>query len=120
MQEEIEDLLLEDSKTEENSNKKNTNREISFDKPDHVLEDIPVHPSYHLIRGFICLYLFPIFGVVALYKSWQVHSKYEDGDYEGAVEASKSAKSISNWGIVISLIAIPIIVIVMIFSMALI
>ena len=58
----------------------------------------PPRPKNHLALAIIsaiacCL----ITGVVSIIYSTQVNSKYEDGDYAGAMAASKNAKL---WGLI--------------------
>lgn len=56
-------------------------------------------PDNHMVWGilvtiFCCL----PFGIVSIIKAADVSSKYNTGDYQGAVEASKSAKNWAMWG----------------------
>jgi predicted secreted protein len=53
-----------------------------------------------LVTVFCCL----PFGIVGIVNAAQVNTKFELGDYEGALKASKEAQKWMTWGLVSSLI----------------
>lgn len=64
-----------------------------------------IQPKNYLVESilvtiFCCL----PFGIVGIVFSSQVNSKYEAGDYEGAIMASKEAKKWVNWGFISGII----------------
>lgn len=66
-----------------------------------MMRDNQVQPNDYLtlsIFATICCCL-PI-GVVALIKASEVRSKFNDGDFAGANESSKSAKKWGIWGVI--------------------
>lgn len=52
-----------------------------------------------LVTIFCCL----IFGIIGIVNAAKVNSEYEAGNYEGAVAASKQAKTWTLWGFIIGL-----------------
>jgi len=53
-----------------------------------------------LVTVFCCL----PFGIVGIVNAAQVNTKFDLGDYEGALKASKEAQKWMTWGLVSSLI----------------
>ena len=52
-----------------------------------------------LVTIFCCL----IFGIIGIVNAAKVNSEYEAGNYEGALAASKQAKTWTLWGFLIGL-----------------
>jgi len=64
-----------------------------------------IQPKNYLIESilvtiFCCL----PFGIVGIVFSAQVNAKFEAGDYEGALKASKEAKKWMTWGLISTLV----------------
>jgi len=55
-----------------------------------------------LVTIFCCL----PFGIAGIVYASQVNSKYESGDYEGAVKASDDAKKWMKWGLIAGIIVV--------------
>ncbi len=71
----------------------------AWQQPDY--QTLPPQPDNYLVWGilvtlFCCLPL----GIVSIVKSSQVSSHYAAGNYDAAVQASKSAKKWAIWGAV--------------------
>lgn len=52
-----------------------------------------------LVTIFCCL----IFGIIGIVNAAKVNSEYEAGNYEGALAASKQAKTWTMWGFIVGL-----------------
>ena len=83
-----------------------------YGQPQYPQGGMPPHPDNFLVWAilvtlFCCLF----FGIVAIVKSFQVDSRYNSGDYQGALKASKDAK---NW-VIISAVSPAAICIILIF-----
>lgn len=62
-------------------------------------------PDNNLVWGILCTVLCCLpFGIISIVKASQVDRKYNSGDYYGALEAAKSAKSWAIWGAVLGFI----------------
>ena len=105
-----EDYLLGNSTPESCPTKAKARREINFDRPDQEPASPLKRPDNHLIKALIALYLFPIIGIFAVYKSWRVHELYNKGDNEGAKMASQDADLFAKVGI--GIVVVPILLIV--------
>ncbi|MBO7606353.1 MAG: CD225/dispanin family protein [Paludibacteraceae bacterium] len=62
-------------------------------------------PKNYLVQSilatiFCCL---PI-GVFGILKAIKVNKLFDQGDYEGALEASKSAKSCARWAVIVGIL----------------
>ena len=68
------------------------------------MKDFPSKkPNDYLILSVIATFVCnTILGIVAIIKSFQVNSRWDEGDYVGAEEASKSAK---RWAIASIIVA---------------
>ena len=58
-----------------------------------------------LVTIFCCL----IFGIIGIVNAAKVNSEYEAGNYEGALAASKQAKTWTLWGFIIGLAGLVIV-----------
>ncbi|ARV13440.1 CD225/dispanin family protein [Gilvibacter sp. SZ-19] len=58
-----------------------------------------------LVTIFCCL----IFGIIGIVNAAKVNSEYEAGNYEGALAASKQAKTWTLWGFIIGLAGVVIV-----------
>ena len=58
-----------------------------------------------LVTIFCCL----IFGIIGIVNAAKVDSEYEAGNYEGALAASKQAKTWTLWGFIIGLAGVVIV-----------
>ena len=58
-----------------------------------------------LVTIFCCL----IFGIIGIVNAAKVNSEYEAGKYEGALAASKQAKTWTLWGFIIGLAGVVIV-----------
>ena len=111
MQEEIqEDYLIGDGTSNAHLPIGKRGRDISFHKPDHELGEPMVRPDSHLVKSIFALYMFPLLGIIAIYKSWQVYQKYKSADYEGAMRASETANKTANWAIGLAIIPVLLVI----------
>lgn len=55
-----------------------------------------------LVRILCCLPL----GIVGIIFASQVNTKYDSGDIEGAIKASKDAKKFMTWGLIAGIIVV--------------
>jgi len=64
-------------------------------------------PKNYLIESIlVTIFCCQPFGIVGIVYASQVNSKFDSGDYDGAVRASKDAKKWMNWGIIAGVITI--------------
>jgi predicted secreted protein len=62
-------------------------------------------PKNYLIESIlVTIFCCMPFGIVGIVNAAQVNTKFDLGDYEGALNASKEAQKWMTWGIVSSLI----------------
>jgi hypothetical protein len=75
---------------------------------DNAEEAISCPPTYRTRSILVLLFAFLPLGVAALIQSHRVEQKYRDRDYEGALLASRRAKSLCIWGVGFGLASIAI------------
>lgn len=68
------------------------------------MEQAQPRPKNYLVESilvtiFCCL----IFGIIGIVNASKVNSEYEAGNYEGALAASKQARTWTLWGFIIGL-----------------
>ncbi len=64
-------------------------------------------PRNYLIESIlVTIFCCQPFGIVGIVFASQVNSKYALGDYEGAQQASKSARKWMNWGIIAGVVTL--------------
>lgn len=62
-------------------------------------------PKNYLVESIlVTIFCCQPFGIVGIVYASQVNSKFAAGDYQGALKASKSAKSWMTWGIISGLV----------------
>jgi len=58
-------------------------------------------PKNYLVESIlVTIFCCQPFGIAGIVFASQVNSKYANGDYEGALKASKNAKKWMKWGII--------------------
>jgi len=95
-QEELRRREREKREREENERKRNEygNQRESYER---VKSYAPPKPSNYLGLAILSLFAFFLSGIVALYYATRVNPYYKKGNYQGAKQASKSAR---NWAVV--------------------
>ncbi len=73
----------------------------------------------HLGKAIISLFLFTILGIIALVYATQVDSKLAAGDLVGAEQASRTANTCANAGIIVGIVVVAITLIITIFYLIL-
>lgn len=63
-------------------------------------QGLPPKPDNNLALSVISAILCQVFGIIALVMSMQSDTCYRNGDYEGAVQKAKSAKTFAWVGII--------------------
>jgi hypothetical protein len=79
-------------------------------QPAPMGQPAPEPPPSNLVWGILCLVLCGgglvglVAGIVSIVNATQVSTKWSAGDFAGAQESSRKAKSWAIWGAVISLV----------------
>ncbi len=63
-------------------------------------------PKNYLIESILVTIICLPFGIVGIVFASKVNSRYAAGDFEGALQASESAKSWMKWGYTLAIMAI--------------
>lgn len=70
-------------------------------------EDMPPMPKTYMLWNLVLCLLCVVTGIIGLVFSSKVAQRYNAGDYDGAVEASKNAKLMVLASVVMGLINVP-------------
>lgn len=73
-------------------------------------------PDYLVPSILIMIFCSQIFGLIAIIYSVTANSKNASGDYRGALDDAKTAKTLCTVGVVINIILIPLVVLVFLAS----
>lgn len=71
------------------------------------IDDMPPMPKTYLVWNLVLCLLCIITGIIGLVFSSKVAQKYNAGDYDGAVQASKNAKLMVLASVVMGLVNVP-------------
>lgn len=64
-----------------------------------------IQPKNYLVESIlITIFCCQPFGIVGIVFASQVNSKFANGDYKGALQASKEAKKWTKWGFITGLV----------------
>ena len=61
-------------------------------------------PNNNLVWAIVAIVMCTIFGIISLIFALQVDNKWNMGDYQGAMDSAKKAKSFAMIGIILSIV----------------